>query len=192
MPVETEGPAKQLAAARAEAKAAEAATAEASRKLLASLKRQSIDKRFAAFESAGKSLTAADRRELLESIKDSEPATPSTVSVRTASRFAIWRSGLRYRVATLASAALMAALVAVGLAIAHARTPEYAVESVYAYPVTAEFRSPSGVIHANSLQPDQRYVVVWHASGRTQLRLWVPRQGYATATVPSEWLRRIP
>lgn len=191
MPVESGGPAKQLAAARAEAKAAEAANAEASSKLLASLKRQSVEKRFVAFESAGKSLTAEDRRELLKSIKDSEPATQGRLSARTASRLAIWRSGLRYRVVTLASAALMATLVVIGLAVANARTPEYAVESVYTYPVAAEFRSPSGVIYANTLRPSQRYVVVGQATGQTQLRLWVPRQGYAIASVPGEWLRRV-
>lgn len=191
MTVESGGPAKQLAAARAEAKVAEAANAEASSKLLASLKRQSVEKRFAAFESAGKTLTAEDRRELLKSIKDSEPATRSTVSANTASRFAIWQSGLRYRVVTLASMALMGTLVVIGLAVASARTPDYAVASVYTYPVATEFRSPSGTIYANTMQPGQRYVAIGQSAGQTRLRLWVPRQGYAIASVPSEWLRRV-
>ena len=117
------GPAGRIAQARADAQAADAANARASKALLAKLLGQSIEKRFAAFEGEARSLTPTDRRALLKSIKDAEaPERPGTAG-DTASRIAIWRSLLPYRVGAIAVSVVVVATVLTAVVIAARNTP---------------------------------------------------------------------
>ena len=184
-----DGPAARVAVARTEAEEARGAEAKASKAILDKLLRQSVEKRFSAFESEAARLTPADRRMLLASIKNADlPARRAPVG-GTASRFAIWRARLPYQVGGLAAFVVATGFAVIGLTVAIRNTPSHAVEIITTYPVPAQFRRADGVIVADRLEPEIRYVAMSERGGQTLLRLWLPRQGYATASVPSDWLR---
>lgn len=185
-------PAQRIAEARAEAKAADVADAKASKTLLEQLLRQSVEKRFAAFEGEAKKLTPADRRALLASIKDAKAPKRIALAGGTASRLAIWRSRLPYRVGGIAVGAIASVLIVAAIVVAARSTPSHAVMIVTDDPIAAEFKSPGGRVLADRLQPKTPYGVVSEGGGKTTLRLWVAQMGYATATVPSDWLRPAP
>ncbi|MFH6782165.1 hypothetical protein [Methylobacterium sp. MA0201] len=175
--------------ARTEAQQASVAEAKASKAVLDKLLRQSVEKRFAAFESESGKLTPADRRTLLASIKNADLPAQRAPLGGTASRFAVWRARLPYQVGGMAASGIALGLAAIGLIVAIRNTPSHAVEIVTTYPVPAQFRRADGVIVADRLEPRTRYVAMSERGGQTLLRLWLPRQGYATASVPSDWLR---
>jgi hypothetical protein len=184
-----DGPAARVAVARNEAEEARVAEAKASKAVLDKLLRQSVEKRFAAFESEAGKLTPVDRRTLLASIKNADlPAQRAPVG-GTASRFAVWRARLPYQVGGMAASGIALGLALIGVIVAIRNTPSHAVEIVTTHPVPAEFRRADGVIVADRLEPKTRYVAMSERGGQTLLRLWLPRQGYATASVPSDWLR---
>lgn len=184
-----DSPAGRVAVARNEAKEAGTAEAKASKAVLEKLLRQSVENRFAAFESEAGRLLPADRRTLLASIKNADlPARRGPVG-GTASRLAVWRARLPYQVAGLAASGLALGFALIGLVVAIRNTPSHAVEIVTTYPIPAQFRRMDGIIVADRLEPKTRYVAVSDRGGQTVLRLWLPRQGYATASVPSDWLR---
>lgn len=184
-----DGPAARVAVALTEAKEARIAEAKASEAILLKLLSQSVEKRFAAFESEAGKLTPADRRTLLTSIKNADLPAQRAPLGGTASRSAIWRARLHYQVGGMAASSIALGLAAIGLFVAIRNTPSHAVEIVTTYPVPAQFRRADGVIIADRLEPGKRYVAMSDAGGQTWLRLWLPRQGYATASVPSDWLR---
>lgn len=184
-----DSPAKRIAAARADAAAADIADAKASKTLLDRLLRQPVETRFAAFEDEAKKLTPADRRALLASIKNAKAPKRIALAGGTASRIAIWRSQLPYRVGGIAVGAVAGVLVVAAMIVAARNTPSHAVMIVTNDPIVAEFKSPDGRIVADRLEPKTRYIVVSERGGKTTLRLWVAQLGYATATVPSDWLR---
>lgn len=189
MPVDPAGPDKHLAAARVQAKAAQAADAKASQTLLKKLLGQSVESRFAAFEDQSKNLTPADRRTLLASIKNADmPARIAPVS-GTASRLATWKARLPYRVGGIAVAGVALGIALIGMIVAVRNTPSHAVEIVTPLPIPVQFKRADGVIVADRLEPRTRYFAMSDRGGQTLLRLWLPQQGYATASVPSEWLR---
>ncbi len=184
-----DGPAARVAVARDEAEEAGAAEAKASKAVLEKLLRQSVEKRFAAFEGASGKLTAADRRTLLASIKNADmPARRAQVG-GTAGLLAVWRARLPYRVGEISAAGVALGAALIGVIVAFRNTPRHAVEIVTSYPVAAQFRRADGVIVADRLEPRTRYVAMSDRGGQTLLRLWLPQQGYATASVPSDWLR---
>lgn len=185
-------PAQRIAEARAEAKAAGVADAKASKMLLEQLLRKSVEKRFAAFEGEAKKLTPADRRALLASIKDAKAPKRVALAGGTASRFAIWRSRLPYRVGGIAVGAVVSIFAVAAIVVAARNTPSHAVMIVTDDPIATEFKSPGGRIVPDRLQPKTPYGVVSEGDGKTTLRLWVAQMGYATATVPSLWLRPAP
>lgn len=183
------GPAARVAVARDEADEAGAAEAKASKAVLEKLLRQSVEKRFAAFEGESGNLTVADRRTLLASIKNADmPARRAPVG-GTASRFAVWRARLPYRVGGFAASGVALSFALIGLIVATRNTPSHAVEIITTDAVAVQFRRADGVIVADRLEPKTRYVAMSERGGRTLLRLWLPQQGYATARVPSDWLR---
>ena len=110
----------------------------------------------------------------------------------TASRIAIWRSLLPYRVGAIAVSVVVVATVLTAVVIAARNTPSHAVMIATDQPIAAQFRTPAGIIVADRLEPKTPYVAVEENAGQTRLRLWVPSQGYAVATVPTDWLRRLP
>lgn len=184
-----DGPAARVAVARTEAQQASVAEAKASKAILDRLLRQSVEKRFAAFESESGKLTPADRRTLLASIKNADLPMQRAPLGGTASRLAVWRARLPYQVGGLATSGVALGLAAIGLIVAIRNTPSHAVEIVTRHPIQAQFRRADGVIVADRLEPKTRYVAMSERGGQTLLRLWLPRQGYATASVPSDWLR---
>lgn len=189
MVADTDSPAKRIAAAHADAAEADVADAKASKTLLDRLLRQPVETRFAAFEDEAKKLTPADRRALLASIKDAKAPKRIALAGGTASRIAIWRSQLPYRAGGIAVGAVVGVLVVAAMIVAARNTPSHAVMIVTNNPIAAEFKSPGGRIVADRLEPNMPYVAVADRDGKTTLRLWVARMGYATATVPSDWLR---
>lgn len=190
-PARNDGPAARVAVARNEAEEARVAEAKASKAVLDKLLRQSVEKRFAAFESEAGKLTPADRRTLLASIKNSDQPAQRAPLGGTASRFAVWHARLPYRVGGMATSCIALGLALIGLVVAIRNTPSHAVEIVTTYPVQAQFRRADGLIVADRLEPKTRYVAMSERGGQTLLRLWLPRQGYATASVPSDWLRPV-
>jgi hypothetical protein len=90
---------------------------------------------------------------------------------------------------TLSALALITGLVVI--LVARARTPETWVRSRYAEDVGAEFRGTDGRVLADRLVAGRRYARLRQEGGSVTLRLWVPRIGYATASVPSDWVEAV-
>ncbi|KPF67274.1 hypothetical protein IP69_13820 [Bosea sp. AAP35] len=183
------GPAARVAVARDEAEEAGAAEAKASKAVLEKLLRQSVEKRFTAFEGESGKLTAADRRTLLVSIKNADMPARRVPVGGTASRFAVWRARLPYRFGGVVASGVAVGFALIGVTVAVRNTPSHAVEIVTPLPIPVQFKRADGVIVADRLEPRTRYVAVSDWGGQTLLRLWLPQQGYAMASVPSDWLR---
>jgi hypothetical protein len=184
-----DGPAARVAVARTEAEEARVAEAKASKAVLDKLLRQSVEKRFAAFESEAGKLTPADRRTLLASIRNADLPVQRAPVGGTASRFAVWRARLPYQVGGFAASGVALSFALIGLIVATRNTPSHAIEIITTDAIAVQFRRADGVIVADRLEPKTRYVAMSERGGRTLLRLWLPQQGYATASVPSDWLR---
>ena len=183
-------PQTQIAAAAADLQRAEVADAAASRVTLDRLRGLSVQKRFEALGDGKIKLTPEDRRSLHQSLKDGAPAR-RPIQAATASRWALFQARLPYRVVplTLSALAVIAGLGAV--LVARARTPESWVRSRYAQDVVAEFRGTDGSVIANTLVAGQRYARLNQQGNIATLRLWVPRVGYGTASVPSDWIQSV-
>ncbi|WP_457108439.1 hypothetical protein [Methylobacterium sp. P5_C11] len=186
----TPTPRTQIAAAQADLQRAEEADAAASRATLDRLRSLSVRQRFDALGDAKIKLTPEDRRSLLQSLKDGAPAH-RPIKAATASRWALFQSRLPYRVVPLTLSALALTAVLGVTLVARARTPEFWVRSRYAQDIAAEFRGADGQMMANSLIAGQRYARLHQAGDTVTLRFWVPRTGYGTASVPSNWVEPV-
>ena len=171
--------------ARREADEAEANVKQASTRHLAKLLRAKPEARFAALSDRASVLTPEDRGQLLASLR--EQAAPSrAISAGTASRWAILRSRLPYRMVSLVVRGLAVA-ACLGLAVlAWQRTPEGFVELAGRQALPVSWRLPDGRTMENSLTPGQRYQLLRWNGGMAQLRLWLPGQGYAETQVAQE------
>lgn len=180
---------EQRYAAAAQA-ATEAATfvAEVSSKHLTGLLRASLEKRFAALAETGSVLTPDDRAKLLASLKgQAAPSRP--ISATTASRWAIFRSRLPYRVVPIAIRAFSGvAFLGLGLLAWH-RTPEQWVTIKDTKAATTQWRLPDGTMMARSPTTDTRYALLRRDGQIGVVRAWLPGRGYAEARVPIDDLQ---
>jgi hypothetical protein len=183
-------PRTQIAAAQADLQRAEEADAAASRATLDRLRSLPVHKRFEALADDKIKLTPEDRRGLLQSLKEGAPAR-RPIAAATASRWALFQARLPYRVVPLTLSALALITGLVVILVARARTPETWVRSRYAEDVGAEFRGTDGRVLADRLVAGRRYARLRQEGGSVTLRLWVPRIGYATASVPSDWVEAV-
>ncbi len=183
-------PKTQIAAAVADVQRAEAADAAASRATLDRLRSLSVHKRFEALADDTIKLNPEDRRALVQSLREGAPAR-RPITATTASRWALFQARLPYRVVPLTLAALALTTGLVVILVARARTPESWVRSRYAQDIAATFRGADGQVLADSLVAGQRYARLRQEGGAVTLRLWVSRVGYATASVPSDWVEAV-
>ncbi|RYB01654.1 hypothetical protein [Lichenibacterium ramalinae] len=183
--------------AEAEAAAAKAAQAagerhvEDSRKLADRLLAGAPDARFAALSDAGLELTPADRRRLLCSLTGKEH-TPRVVPAGTASRWALIRSRLPYRVGALASAGFMFAVLLTGILVARANTPLAMVVSDASQDLSVSFTLKDGQVAFDRLEAGKPYALVRRDGGVDVLRRWVAGAGYAEARLPSGYVHSAP
>lgn len=169
------------AAIRAADEAA-SALATASKRHLDGLLRAKPEARFSALAELSSPLTPEDRARLLQSLRgQNQPARPITAA--TASRLAIWRSRLPYRIVPVAmwSLTLVAGLGLVGLA--RHRTPEGSVTITGREAMTTRWQLPDGGALEGILRPGERYVLVRWEGPVGRLRKWYPGYGYAETLV---------
>lgn len=165
--------------------ATEAATyvAEASAKHLAGLLRSSTEKRFAALAEAGSVLTPDDRAKLLASLKgQAAPSRP--ISATTASRWAIFRSRLPYRVVPIAIKTFSVIALLGLVLLAWGRTLEQWVTIKNTKASTTQWRLPEGPMISGPPSTDIRYALLRRDGEIGVIRAWLPGRGYAEARVP--------
>lgn len=169
-------------AARRAAQAAADHVAQASAQALTKLLRGGPEARFAALADPASALTPEDRAKLVQALSgQAAPARPIPAS--TASRFAIWRSRLPYRVVPLTIRGLGAvALAGLGL-LAWQRTPAGWVSIAGRQALPVSWRLPDGNRSDGILSPGQRYPLVRWDGEVGRLRLWLPGRGYAETQV---------
>lgn len=178
---------RRYAAARVDMASADARMRVASGATLAKLLRLSVDRRFAALEQASADLTPEDRRTLLRSLRDNAPAQ-RTVSAKSASWWAIWRSRARYRTGFLSMIGVFIS-GAVGLAfVVGSRTPEQMVFAKAPYNLTAMWAFPNGTMFSEPLDATIPYALYRREGDKGILLKWVPGVGYAYVAVPLAWL----
>jgi hypothetical protein len=178
----------RYAAARQAAEAAEDAVRQASTRHLAGLLRAKPEARFAALSEGASVLTPRDRARLLSSLRGAAPPS-QPILAGTASRWAIWRSRLPYRVVPLTVRGLFL-LAGFGLGVlAWYRTPERWVSITGDKVLNTSWQQPGGRITEGILRPGERYVLVRRDGEAGLLRLWLPEYGYAETRVPPAYLR---
>lgn len=175
--------AEAAAAAEAAARRAGETASEDSRALTDRLLAGGIEARFTALSDAGLQLMQADRRRLLVSLAGREPPR-RTIPVGTASRWALIRSRLPYRVTALASSGLMAAVLVTGVLVARANTPLGMVVSDASRDLPLAFALKDGRVVFYTLEAGKAYPFVRQEGDMAVLRRWVPGTGYAEARVP--------
>lgn len=138
--------------------------------------------RFAALGDPTSPLTPEDRAKLLQSLEGQvPPARPITAD--TASRLAIWRSRLPYRVVPWTVRGLSAVTV-IGLTVlAWHRTPERWIEITGTAALPVRWQLPGGGYEDDRLNPGEHYVLVRQEGTSGLLRRWYPGRGYAEARV---------
>ena len=181
-PTSAERRAEANAAAGAAQRESAARQAQESHKQADRLLRGAADARFDALSEENLQLTPEDRRRILKSLAGKEPPR-RVVPGGTASRWALIRSRLRYRVLARASACLVVLGAISGLLIARANTPEGVVLSNASQSVPVAFSLKNGQIAFDTLEPDTLYALVRQENGVAVLRRWVPGVGYAEAQV---------
>jgi len=181
----------RYAAAQRAAEAAEAEVRQASARHLAGLLRARPEARFAALADGTSVLTQEDRTQLLTSLRGAA-APARAISAVTASRWAIWRSRLPYRVVSLGIWGFTV-VAAIGLALlAWRRTPQGYVMLSGRQDLSVSWQLPEGNRVEDVLKPNQRYQLLrWSGEGG-RLRLWLPGRGYAEAQVARSDLRSVP
>jgi hypothetical protein len=183
--------------AEAEAAAAKAAQAagerqvEDSRKLADRLLAGTAEDRFAALSDAALELTPADRRRLLRSLTG-KGHTPRVVPAGTASRWALIRSRLPYRVGALASAGLMLVLLLIGILVARSNTPLGMVVSDASQDLSVPFKLKDGQVAFDRLEAGRPYALMYRNNGVDVLRRWVSGSGYAEARIPPGYVHQAP
>lgn len=178
---------RYLAAIEA-AEAASAHVTDASNRHLAKLLRASSEAKFKALAEASSPLTPEDRGKLLQSLNgQSPPSRPVTAA--TASRLAIWRSRLPYRIVPLAVRGLiLVAGLSLGLLAWH-RTPERWMTIASQQVLSTRWQLPNGETIDGTLKPGERYVLVRREGEAGFLRSWYPGRGYAETRVLLGYLK---
>lgn len=190
-------PTSEQRRAEAEAAAAKAARvaagreAEDSRRLADRLLAGSPAARFDALSDAGPQLAQIDRRRILRSLTG-KGSPGRAVPAGTASRWALIRSRLPYRVGALASAGLMAGVLLTGILLARANTPLGTVVSTAGQDLSVAFTLKDGRVAFDRLEAGRRYALVRQEGDISVLRRWVPGVGYAEARIPPGYLRAAP
>ncbi|APX85908.1 hypothetical protein BV511_15065 [Methylorubrum extorquens] len=180
---------RRYADAAQAATASDAVVTEASAKHLAVLLRAQPDARFAALEEASSILTLPDRGKLLASLKG-QAATARPISAGTASRWAIFRSRLPYRIVPITIKALSAvAVVGLGLLAWH-RTPEQWVSIRASIASNTQWRLPEGTVMTGAPTTDARFALLRRDSRIGVVRAWLPGRGYAEARVAIDDLQQ--
>jgi hypothetical protein len=178
----------RYAAARRAADEAAARVAEASTRELNALLRAKPDARFAALADPASVLTPEDRARLLASLRG-QSAPARAISAATASRWAIWRSRLPYRVVPLTLRGTGAVgLIGLGL-LAWQRTPEVWVTPVGRQALPTSWRLPDGGRSDGTLNPGQRYALMRWQGATGVVRLWLPGRGYAETGIERIYLQ---
>ncbi len=161
---------------------ANAHVVDMSERHLSRLLRGTAAARFAAFDDPNSPLTPEDRGKLLQAL-ERQPAPARPISAGTASRLAIWRSRLPYRVVPWTVRGLCAVLV-VGLAVlAWHRTPERSIQVTGRETLPVRWQLPGSDYQDSRLNPGERYVVVREEGTRALLRRWFPGRGYGETWV---------
>ncbi|RYC34070.1 hypothetical protein D3273_02130 [Lichenibacterium minor] len=190
-------PTSEARRADADAQAASAArnaartTAEASRGLADQLLRSGADARFDALSNPALHLTPADRRRLLSSLTGHEPAR-RIVPGGTASRWALIRSRLPYRVGAQAFAGAVVLTAVVGLLVARSHTPIGLVVSDSPQDLLVPFTLEDGRIAFDRLDAGRPYALVSQSDGGMVLRRWVAGVGYAEAHILTGYMHPKP
>lgn len=165
--------------------------ARAGRAALTRLKTRPIHERFAALEEGAAQLLPEHRRELLLSIRDrsGDEEPDARPGPRHASRIAVWRGRLPFRVRRLTRDALLALCLLLALQMAYRRTPISWVEVRSDRDVATAWVMPDGYPAGDRLVAGRAYALMRDADGVAELRDWHPGEGYAATRVPSDWLR---
>ena len=164
------------------AEEANASVVELSERHLARLLRGPVAARFAAFDDLNSPLTPEDRVKLLHAL-ERQPPPARPISGGTASRLAIWRSRLPYRVVPWTVRGLSAILVVSLVVLAWHRTPERSIQITGREAMPVRWQLPSGDHQDSRLNPGERYAVLREEGTRALLRRWFPGRGYGEAWV---------
>ena len=198
-PTSAERRAQAVAAAEAAAREAEGLNADESRKLADRLLKGGATARFDALADETSRITLADRRRLLSSLTGKAPSRRA-ITAGTASRWAIFRSRLPYRVQPLVLGGLAVAGGITALLVARSHTPEGIVASSYSQNLQVAFTLPNGTLALDpfednrpyGLDAGRSYALVRQENGEAVLRQWVPGIGYAEAHVPASYVHWVP
>lgn len=164
------------------AEEANASVVELSERHLAQLMRGPVAARFAAFEDPNSPLTPEDRVKLLRTL-ERQPPPARPISAGTASRLAIWRSRLPYRIVPWTVRGLGTVLVLGVTVLAWHRTPERSIQVTGREVLPVRWQLPGGDYQDGRLNPGERYAVVREEGTRALLRRWFPGRGYGEAWV---------
>lgn len=170
---------RDMARAADEANAHVVATSE---RHLARLLRGTAAARFAAFDDPTSPLTPEDRGKLLQAL-ERQPAPARPISAGTASRLAIWRSRLPYRVVPWTVRGLSVVLVVSLGVLAWYRTPKRLIQITGTDALPVLWRLPGGEYQDSRLKPGEHYVVVREEGTQVLLRRWFPGRGYGETRV---------
>lgn len=186
-PTSAERRAQASAMAGAAARDAARTTAEESRRLADRLLGSGADARFDALANQTLQLTPADRRRLLGSLTGHEPAR-RIIPSGTASRWALIRSRLPYRVGALAFTGSVFLTAIAGLLVARSHTPFDSVVSNSPQDLSVAFTLRDGQVPFDRLEAGRPYAVVGQSGSVLVLRHWVAGVGYAEAHVPENYV----
>lgn len=182
-PTSEERRAEASVAAQAAGQQADRMVAEESHRLAERLLAGEAGARFDALASQKEDLTPAERRRLLDSLIGYEPRR-HVIPGGTATRWALIRSRLFYRIGALASAGAIAILAIVGLLVARSNTPQGVVLSSASQDLQVLFTTGTGQVAFDRLEAGRPYALVSQGNGIAVLRRWVAGVGYAEARVP--------
>ncbi|RYB06600.1 hypothetical protein [Lichenibacterium ramalinae] len=183
--------AEAAVAAAAAARAASRTTAEESRKLADRLLAGGAEARFEALSDGDLALTQADRRRLLGSLAGKEPPR-RVIPGGTASRWALIRSRLPYRIAALASAGFMVVVLVTGILVARANTPLGMVVSNARQDWSVPFALKDGQVAFDRLEAGRSYALVRRDGSGDVLRRWAPGAAYAEARIATGYVHEAP
>ena len=157
---------------------------------LARLKTRPIRERFAALEDGAAQLLPEHRRELLLSIREhaDDAESGARPAPRHASRIAVWRGRLPFRVRRLTRDALLGLCLVLALILAYRRTPTAWAEVRGSQDVAVAWVMPDGRPAGDRLVAGRAYAVMRDTDSMAELRDWRPGEGYAATRVPSDWL----
>ena len=107
-----------------------------------------------------------------------------TVPAGTASRWALIRSRLPYRVGAMASTGFILALLVTGILVARSNTPLGMVVSNAGQDLSVTFTTKDGQVAFDRLEAGRPYALIRRDDSGDVLRRWVPGAGYSELTSP--------